>query len=180
MIQQPHKLHVKIGESEFTAEGTEQVVKDQFDLFLMAIKHSVPQGAGSNGVPGAKAASTDPVGDLKRLPAEERVTLDRIFNVDENDLVSLKAIPKGENSDADGLIVLLYGFLKMVQKDDIYAPTLMAAAKQSGIQAERMYRIMESVSQYTNTAGQKRGRRYSLNNKGLTRAGEIIQQIVAG
>ena len=33
----PHKIHVKLGDSEFMAEGSETTVKEQFDRFLDAL-----------------------------------------------------------------------------------------------------------------------------------------------
>ena len=71
-MSEPYKIRVKLGANEFDAEGPEEVVKDQFQLFLEAVKQPVaptpppPAASGGNGNGGSVASKID-AEILKRL-----------------------------------------------------------------------------------------------------------------
>jgi hypothetical protein len=180
----PYKLTVRIGDAEFLAEGSEDTVKTQFDLFLMALKHERPkkQPENKHQNESPRADETKRNGDeLARQTGDaDRVTLDRVFELDSDDLVTLKAMPATDNSEADAIVMILYGFHKLTQKGNIFAPTLVAAARKTGIQADRIYRLVETHKQYIMAAGVRRGKKYSLNNKGQQYATELIRTTLRG
>jgi len=170
-----YKLRVKIGDAEFDAEGPESVVKVQFDRWLEACSSrpkaaETPQeklnGAASNGAetkPSAPAA-----GALQDV-------LNRAFIVS-GDMVSLRALPaEGENRISDALILLLYGYRSLLQCDSVLSGQLCTAARKSGLTLDRIDRFM--APGLTLSSGQKRGRRYTLNNPGVARAESLLEKL---
>jgi hypothetical protein len=170
----PHRIRVKVGNAEFDAEGAEDTVKSHFEQF-MSLVASLP------------ASMTNPVeqnGDGKEnnnRTAESVVSerqaelLERAFRVD-GEQVSLRVLPPTNGTrDADALVVLLYGFLRLVNQQEVSASGLMAAARQSGIQRDRIDRTVPV--EFTNRGGHRKGVRYSLNNRGITRAEELLENM---
>ena len=187
-----HKLSVKLGTAEFTAEGSEQTIKEQFGQFLAALQAAPPTPPPPTPPPPKtpelpateqKLADAIPGGNgngngTTPLMEPDQATLDRVFHVGDKDHVSLRVLPRTPNADADALVLILYGFYKLAQRTDVFAPTLMACAKQSGIQIDRSDRVISVNQQYINTAGARRGKRYSLNNRGQSFAQGLLREIL--
>jgi hypothetical protein len=184
-MEKPYRLNVKLpAGGEFEAEGSEETVKELFAQFLDVIR-SIPQPAISSQAAAnqtSQPASADPQAEATitaRATSEmDRASLDRLFSMDRTGTVSLRALPRGDERDAEALLALLFGFNALRGDTDVTAVRLMRAAKQSGIQVERLDRIIGSQSQYINSAGFGKGKRYGLNNPGLVRAQEILVSIL--
>lgn len=163
-----HRIKVKIGPAEFEAEGDPELVKQQFAEFMAAVS-AIPQaqpdkppGLPPRNDPGASLISKD--------------IFDRVFRRDDG--ISLLAMPRTDNAEADALIVLLYGFLKLENQRAITGVALMSAAKQSGINVDRIDRTINARPDLIQAAGNKRGRRYSLNNRGIAEAERLLREMV--
>lgn len=172
MEQQTHKLQVKIGDAEFSAEGAESTVKEQFTAFLEAVRGSP--------VADRKRAETPVPPTLRELELGGDETLDdsRVFSVDGDNMVSLKVLPKTDTKEADALLVLLFGFRTKLNQTEVNAGRLTVAAKHSGFKVERVDRTMLVHRSLVNAGGHRRGKRYGLNNQGMARAREIIQSML--
>jgi hypothetical protein len=161
-----HSIRVKIGGDEFEASGTEQSVKEQYSLFLSA----------RSTAPSLPARRVD-LGDVPPPPPPELgippETVQMVFSV-RGESVSLNALPRGENADADALIMLLWGFAQLRNTTAVTAGVLMAAARTSGLQLDRIDRVLSSQQMYVLRAGAKRGTRYSLTNPGRQYAANLI------
>lgn len=168
------KIQVKIGNAEFSAEGSEGVVQKQFDLFMAALErvpaamsHAAPavlqQAVGGNG-----SAQGEVTGDV----------LSRLFLEDKGGYVSLRVMPKTGNPHADALILLLYGYNKLKSQTDTLALHLLVSAKQSGFPLPRIDRTIDAHKSLFNRGGQKRGTRYALNNQGVLFAEDLIRQML--
>lgn len=83
-------------------------------------------------------------------------------------------LPKGQQKLADGLLLLLYGFRKLKQQEMVLSLDLMKAARQSGIQLPRLDRTLAKHKELVVEGGAGKGKRYGLNNLGITRAEEIM------
>lgn len=165
-----HRIKMKIGVHEFEAEGPREIVTAQFDAFMSAVS-SIPTVAPSPvnqlGTPITPAA-----------PEEvSRTILDRVFR--QGETLSLAALPHGDNAKADALLALLYGYLKLSEQQTVTGTSLMKSAKVSGVTIERVDRTISAYQpDFVLAAGAKKARRYSLNNRGLAKAEEVIRTLV--
>lgn len=176
--QAPYKLRSKIGINEFDADGPEKVVKEQYQLFLQAIAGQ-PQppfqqqngsAAGSNGH--ASASSDAP-------PSDE--VIEAIWNrayLRKDNKLSLHVLPKTKTVVADGLVLLIYGFQKLLGLEAVGSIALMEAAKQSGLRIDRIDRnIPVEHMKLVIRGGQGKGTRYSVNNRGAAYAQELLEKL---
>jgi len=74
--------------------------------------------------------------------------------------------------------VLLYGYDRIKDQHSVTGGTLKKAARQSGIQLDRVDRLIEPYGPLVNIAGFKKGRRYGLNNQGIRKAEDLLDQII--
>ena len=157
----PYKLQVKIGNAEFNAEGPETSVKAQFDAFMEVLRQS---GAAARG----NESRSDSVTDSE---------VQRAFSSDDNGIVSLRVLPKTDRRDADALILLIWGFRQLQSLTDVSALDLAAAGRQSGLQIDRIDRVIAPNGQYVSKGGAKRGTRYALNNPGADYAKALLARL---
>lgn len=184
---QSHRMNVKIGDAVFDAEGDTETIRKQYEMWMEAVRatprKSDPDPARETTSPpawqGDHEAPLTPNGVASPATSAMAVELrNRLFQ-ERDGCITLKVLPKTSNKDADALVMILLGYHEMRDQDGVNAPTLMRAAKVSGLQLDRIDRVISANSQYINTAGHRRGKRYSLNNQGLDYAkkigGEAVQ-----
>lgn len=167
------KLQVKLGEFEFSAEGPDASVKEAFDRFLEAVKAA----------PATKPPQEKSLDDKKKLSGGEAVgltnpamPLDRLFLV-EGEIVTLKLLPQGtENKVADAAILLLYGFLKLLNKPEVQVTKLNVALRKSGLTFGRTDTVLSVYSNLFMKGGRKSGGKYTLNNQGINWAEKCIAE----
>lgn len=167
-----NKIKIKLPNgAEFEADGPKAA--DLFAQFLEVVRSmkgsEAPDETGSPREP----ASTGQDGDFDVDPK----TVKRIFQ-DRNGVVSLTAMPRTERSEADALLVVLLGYSILRNLHTVSAPQLMQSARQSGIQADRIDRILAPYGNYLTVGGFKKGKKYGLNNQGITRAKEVLKGIL--
>ena len=181
------KMKLKLGEHEFEFEGDAETGREAYKAFLEAVRGApspsapAPNPSADSAPPppplpppptGSNGGAGQPSGDVL-----ENATLKRIF-AERDAVISLLALPRTPNAEADGLLVLLYGYQQLKSSDyPVTGVRLMQAAKQSGIQVERIDRVISANEAYVLSAGQRRGKRYQLNNQGIVKAKEIISAI---
>lgn len=161
-----HHVRMKIGAHEFEAEGEKSAVEDQLRRWLEII--------------GNIPAATQPPEDKQKapvLPLQEaevdQALLARVFK-DERDMLSLRILPKTKSYAADSLLLLLFGYQTLKQETEVLGLRLMKAGKQSGLQIDRVDRVLSLYGQYFNKGGARKGARYSLNNRGIEKAKELM------
>ncbi len=101
--------------------------------------------------------------------------MERVFDVDDEQRVSLNIIPKTENRDADALMLLLYGARVLAKQQDVNAGQLMAAARTSGLQLSRLDKTLATYGHFITEGGVRRGKRYGLNNQGVNHAKHVLR-----
>ncbi|HMO83654.1 MAG TPA: hypothetical protein PKC18_01905 [Lacipirellulaceae bacterium] len=162
-----YRLKVRVGESEFEAEGPEETVKSQFEMFLTAVS------AGKNGKSSASPRTGEGSDDLM-----SDGTWGRFYKLEGEFDVSLKVLPSTDNSNADALVLLLYGYLMLRKVDTVGSTDLLAMAKKSGLRIDRIDRnIPVAFGRYLNRGGTRKGCRYSLNNQGQMYAQNLLETL---
>lgn len=160
-----NRIHIKLGDYEFEAQGPADIVNQQFEAFQEMVNRlgKVPEPP--------DIPKTEQENESEQ--AIDNDVYSRIFH-ESGDLLSLTATPKTDDSEADALLLLVYGYYKLKNEPKITGVTLMKAAKQSGVYINRVDRYMDTKKEFILTGGAKRGKRYSLNNKGIQYVEEMI------
>jgi hypothetical protein len=181
IAQVPFRLKVSVGSHAFDAEGQETAVREQFALWVQAI-NGAPQPAPEK----TTAISTDV---RNGHDAEFEVVADddgdrhdaangnwnRAFKQD-NDQLSLLVMPNTSVPNADSIILLIYGYQTLLKRDAVTSTELMEAAKWSGMRIDRIDRnLTNGHAAYVVKGGSRKGSRYSLNNRGLAYAQELLE-----
>jgi hypothetical protein len=167
--------------AEFEAEGSEETVRALFDTFLAAVRDSVTATPRQPEEPSTPPASTAPPSPLTdEYPGRvDASILNRLFVLAKDGSVTLRALPNTDNREGDSLLALLYGYQALKDDHAITGTELKKAARQSGVQIDRVDRVMAPYEgTWVTTAGFKKGRKYGLNNQGVRRAGAILTQIM--
>lgn len=165
-----HRIKVKLGNAEFDAEGKPEAVQAQYEAFLKLVA-LLPK-------PETVAPKTDfikvtPTGAIEIADA----VLDRVFR--RGDVLSLSALPSGEEREADTMLALLYGYLKLQNEQTVTGTSLRKSALVSGVNIDRADRVLNTlIPDFVLAGGVRKARRYQLNNRGLTRAEGIIKGIL--
>lgn len=176
-----NRIKIKIGDAEFEAEGPTETVQAQFDSFMKVVAERattapVAQAPVSNQSTTLAANAATAAATTTGEPTPD--VLSRVFR--DTDALSLAALPhSGENPNADAMLALLYGYLRLRNENAVTGTSLMKSAKISGIPIDRVDRLMEAHQpDYVLVAGVKKARRYQLNNRGIAQAAKIINAII--
>ena len=92
--------------------------------------------------------------------------------------MSLLATPKSEKADADSLLVLIYGLTEVKGEQAVTGTTLRKSASKSGVNVGRIGETLNARADLIQAGGERKGRRYSLNNRGIAEAERLIQTMV--
>jgi len=168
--QQPYTLKVKVGDAEFEASGAREAVQDQYALWLELVR-------GTRDEKPAVVKKDQAVAGGDEVEEISQSVLNRVFVTGPDDMISLRALPRGENAESDALLMLLYGYLVLRNAHDVSALNLIQAARQSGLQINRLDRTISTSAQHVQRGGARRGTRYSLNNAGIAHARRLVQEL---
>lgn len=174
----PHKIHVKLGDSEFMAEGSETTVKEQFDRFLDALSKFTADPKTKQPPVLDTSKSAQPPGEMKLL---DQNLMDRVYRQDDRVGLSLRVRPSTATQIADAILLLLYGYVTIKGEHDVLAARLTKSMSQTGLTFDRVDRVMASASYdgLITETGQRGGKRYGLNNAGLAKAQELLGGILS-
>jgi hypothetical protein len=181
-----HKLEVRIGDAQFSAEGSEEAVKEQFDKFLDALRavaptrHAPPAPPPLNTLtPGRRAIELDDGGgENGKGGGLDKKLIERLFMLGDDGQLSLRVLPNGDERDADALVLLLLGYAVILDAISVTGMHLMKGARQSGVMIGRIDRVIDARQQYITKAGYKRGIRYGLNNPGMQYAETLARKVL--
>lgn len=170
-----YKIQVKLGNAEFSAEGSEGTVKDAFEKFLAAVpqaQHQPHPASREQVQPGSGGGSSEVGnGGVGRNSVVDQTLLESTFEI-EKDIVTLRHLPPADNPNraADAAILLLYGFRNLLNVESVPVTKLNDALRRSGISVTRVDKFIGVHSQLYMKGGQKSGGRYTLNNQGIRSA----------
>jgi len=164
------KIHVKIGDHEFTAEGDEPTVQVWYKDFLDRLKSA----------PVKRQDSPEQPSQSRTDDTQEAALRERVFKDEKGSVLSLKALPKGDKGSADALLLLLYGHLVQRGEDGITAIQLKRSADKSGVTFARVERVFKLAGYegLISQSGKKAGSRYALKNPGITKAKELLRTVL--
>jgi hypothetical protein len=166
-------VRMKIGDAEFEADVPADSVQSMYDRFLAAVEKKpavAPAGAGAPVNP-AKPNEQRPPG------AVDEAFLARVFELRPDGFVTLRALPRGEERDADAFLLILYAYRRLKNEERILGTQLLRSAELSGITNARPGDALNAHESLVIRSGLKKGRTYQLNNPGVVRAEEIAARI---
>ncbi|HYI47113.1 MAG TPA: hypothetical protein VEX35_01495 [Allosphingosinicella sp.] len=179
-MSDPHKVTIKIGDAEFSAEGDKETVAKQFEAFLAALaiapRASAPAkpaedlatDAGNNGSETTDAIDND----------ADSAMLKKAFQVAKQ-VVSLKYLPRTSQKEADALLLLLYGYAALKGEEQVLGTQLINAARISGVNLDRIDRTIAKHDSLLLRGGARKGMKYGLNNQGKLKAKEMLTALFA-
>jgi len=170
-----YSLHVRIGDAEFNAEGPEQTVTDAYQAFLKAISEGAVERA-------SHSSLEDREGGDDHAPDAETVRtelLHKAFKVEDDDVVSLRILPKGDGKQqkADAAILAIYGFQEMLDMEHAPVTKLNEGLRQSGLSINRLDRFIGTHDTLFRKGGTRSGGRYMLTNRGKRWAADKLREM---
>lgn len=171
------RIKIKHGDSEFEADVPADKVQPMYDQFLATLEKRNP-AAPSPFNAGGKNPDGKPKAPTQPLEGEaDQQLLTRVFEARADGMVTLRVLPKGDTKEADAFLLLLYGFRRLKDEEDVLATHLLRAAELSGLSAYRPAHALAPHEPFVIRGGQKKGSTYSLNNQGIIKAQEIAARI---
>jgi hypothetical protein len=171
-MESNYKLQLKIGPHEFYAEGPVELVKRDFELWKTMIREIPTTSlAGSD----SEEQQVPLVSKSGALPAKEHVG--RVFLFDEKKgMVTLRILPRSEDRNAEGLLLLVFGYRMLMNMDEVAVTLLRPSLRQSGCTIDRVDQIAAKFVRqgFLNKGGRGKGGKYSLTNSGLNKAGALV------
>jgi hypothetical protein len=171
------RIKIKHGDSEFEADVPADKVQPMYDQFLATLEKRnqappAPFNAGKNN-PDAKP---NPLAQPLEDQADKQL-LTRLFDLRADGIVTLRVLPKGDTKEADAFLLLLYGYRRINEQEDVLATHLLRAAELSGLAAYRPAHALAPHEHLIIRGGHKKGSTYSLNNQGIIKVQEIAARI---
>lgn len=172
-----YKLRVRIGPHEFEAEGPRDSVVAQFEAWkelVASLPSTLRHEAQRTGQPSSQGA------EAPLLPSDgpSGEDLRHVFDLDEKrNLVTLRVQPAGERRYCDAILLVLYGYRRLRDKDEVQVTRLKAALESSGLTPGRIDRAAEPYRRegLLIKSGLAKGGKYRLTNKGSRQAEEMIR-----
>jgi len=187
------RVKMKFGDAEFEADVPEDRVQPMYDRFICSLERRsrMPCRTLNGGVKTlastlASISAANISADARErfisptTPSESFDTkmLGPLFDLCDDGLVLLKVPPKGVETGAEALLLILYGYLRLKNEDGVLATQLRRAAEHSGISIHWPAYELAPYHRFVNRVGQGKGSAYSLNDQGLTMAQEITSKML--
>jgi hypothetical protein len=131
------RVKMKFGDAEFEADVPEDRIQLIYDRFIGTLRqhcrtHFEPIG-GDGRTPAhadCPAIGADTVERLTGIPEFiDDGSLRRLFDLHEDGVVILKVLPVGAGRGAESLLLILYGYRRLKNKDGVLATQLHRAAE---------------------------------------------------
>lgn len=175
-----YRLHVKIGTHEFEAEGSAEVVKEQFEIFKELIGSTSAQSLAQEEEPNSitianSDAESGGNGDITRRQSI-------LFAHDsKRSLVTLRIPRRGKQGVSESILLVLLGYCLLRSEDEVGVTKIKTSLAQSGIKAERIDR--QTSSDVDNglllKMGRAKGSKYRLTNTGRNKAERLMEETLS-
>lgn len=173
---EPFRLKLKVGQHEFEAEGDQESVERQLDVWRELIGSPLANVVTLASPPPAPPAN---VPAAPTPPVDSREEYGRLFKHDGR-IVSLTVLPTGEQREADALLLLMLGQKVFNDSDLVGGSALNEGMSISGMSVDRIDRGWGShLESNVIRTGVRRGVKYRLTHPGLAKAKEIAKDLLA-
>jgi hypothetical protein len=186
------KLRLKIGVNEFEAEGSEEYIKSERQIFLGSITAEenqddgadlkeelgkVPPASGNSGgltagdASGAPAPSLPiPLADMSRLATQDK---------SDKDLIVLTALPQdAETQKQDALLLLLLAHKLIRGVDNVKSTDALNGMKQSGLPVD-LAAVADKMPTLVLKTGVRKGTKYRLSTPGVQKATSVATALLS-
>ena len=173
-----HKLRIRIGAAELEAEGPQDWVEKQRDMFLTRLEgDSADENANEHGSR-SEGSNSERTERAVIRPVSE-TDINRIAS-QSGDVITLTAVPGGETADEDSFMLLLLAHKVMRGVDSVLAGDLLAGMKQSGRAVDRLDGVFAKIdSTHVIRTGVRKGTKYRLTSPGGAKAKGLAHQLLA-
>jgi hypothetical protein len=177
------KLRLKIDANEFEAEGSQEYVKAEREIFLDNIQVlKEEKGSGQQELTKIPSVSGDSGGQPAKEPLRDSTVsladMERIARQDE-EVIVLTALPQdGDTNEQDALVLLLLAHKLMRKVDNVPSGDVLAGMKQSGITVDRLDGIANKIPQLVLKTGVRKGTKYRLSAPGIQRATAVATTLL--
>lgn len=161
--KQPKRYRMKVGESELDITG------DDDRALLELCRKWLEQVREKEG----QAVQAEPEKPAPDVPSK---VVGRVFTTASGS-VRLKELPEGENTALDTLLILLWGFYRQMDRQNVPAVDLINAARESGLKIERIDRALAAQPQFYKRTGTRKGARYTLTSAGHAYAARRLLEL---
>ncbi|MGB6973515.1 MAG: hypothetical protein WBD67_02410 [Terracidiphilus sp.] len=167
-----YRIKMKIGENEFEAEGSPEVVKAQFEAFKEMIQSISVRNDTTLVRKSQQAALDEEIGDDYSTSS-----FDKIFRA-EGRVISLTALP---GNILDATLLTIFGQRHFRNNDSITGAEVKDGLEQSGFRVDRVDRHIEKLTSegLVIKIGIGKGSRYRLTNQGMSRAQALAKDLIA-
>lgn len=174
----PHRLKIKIGEHEFEAEGSPEIVQKQFEIFKELVANSPKPDINKGESQSPEGQSISPLTNNVQQSASIDQSLEKIMKADGR-VVSLTVRPENAQSAA---LLIIYGQKVLRGTEQVTGGEVAdGLTSTGGFSVPRIDRVLNGLGSSGDLiiTGERRGRRYRLTNSGLTRARDEATKLVA-
>ncbi len=186
------KLTLRVGEKEVCFEGAAETVAAELhrvaaamlgtakasdgetaSLTLTAPRQAAPER--EEPTPGDVAPSSPGAARLMSYAALDRRRVARLYAAGDTGALALKVLPAtGRDSNADALLLLLYGLLILRGQSRVSALALLRCARDSGLALSRANRYFKGRSRWVTSSGERRNTRFQLTESGVEHCEMLI------
>jgi len=173
-----YRLKIKIGPHEFDAEGSPDVVQEQFRIFKEMIA-AVPAMPTPQPQPTpTPTAETAQINQNRADTAPQEPALSKITKVEDR-IISLTVRPRTVD---DAVLLLLYSQKTLRDNDAVTGAEVMnGITATGGMSVDRVDKLLERLGRDGDVIviGERRSKRYRLTNAGATKARQIATDLLA-
>jgi hypothetical protein len=180
---EPFKIRVKVGNHEFEAEGSQEIVERQFQLFKeMVSTPTTPESTKKTlQLPADGTEPNVPEGGNPDGSDGNTITpYKKLFSEDDGRL-SLQYLPEGNDRDEKAVLLLLFGHKLLFKQDTVLGGRLVKGLQQSGLKVNRIDHALDAYiggpSPSVLQSGIRRGKNYRLTNVGVVKAKTIAEEL---
>jgi len=173
------KLRLKIGANEFEAEGSQEYVQAERQVFLESIDANELDEDPKPDEPGNRAGTPPAApGDLP-ISAADMGKLAKQDRTDK-DLIVLTALPQeSETQKQDALVLLLLAHRVIRNADNVKTTDILNGMKQSGIPVDRLDGVADKISNLVLKTGVRKGTKYRLSTPGVQKAAAVATALLS-
>ena len=181
------KLRLKIGINEFEAEGSQEFVEKEREVFLEGIdaneqgEEPHPEEHEEN-PPGSDAAGQTAPAAPGKDPPVSTADMAKLAHQDKSrkDLITLTALPQeSESQKQDALLLLLLAHRVIRNVENVKATDVLNGMKQSGIAVSEISGLVDKISTLVLRTGVRKGTKYRLSNPGVQKAKSVATTLLS-